>query len=88
MPMEISPAPEVFQCKSIQALEGLPRIKVAADDILVLGEGATKEEALWDHDIKLRQPFCRCPEKSIKLNAEKNDAKKNRGTLHMTSVDI
>ncbi|XP_028839495.1 uncharacterized protein K02A2.6-like isoform X3 [Denticeps clupeoides] len=71
MPMGISPAPEVFQRKLSQALEGLQGIYVIADDILITGEGETWEKANQDHDDKLRALLNRCREKSIKLNVEK-----------------
>lgn len=71
MPMGISPAPEIFQQKLIQALEGLSGIYIIADDILITGEGDTEEMANKDHDEKLRQFLNRCREKNIKLNADK-----------------
>ncbi|KAL1252058.1 hypothetical protein QQF64_019854 [Cirrhinus molitorella] len=71
MPMGISPAPEVFQRKLSQALEGLQGIYVIADDILITGEGETLERANQDHDDKLRALLNRCKVKNIKLNAEK-----------------
>ena len=54
MPMGISPAPEVFQCKLMQALEGLPGIYIIADDVLITREGETWQSASLDHDNKLR----------------------------------
>ncbi|XP_032903440.1 uncharacterized protein LOC116990025 [Amblyraja radiata] len=71
MPMGISPAPEVFQRKLMQALEGLPGVCVIADDVLITGEGATQEEAGKDHDEKVRRFLTRCRERNIKLNADK-----------------
>ncbi|XP_055492867.1 uncharacterized protein K02A2.6-like [Leucoraja erinacea] len=71
MPMGISPAPEVFQRKLMHALEGLPRVCVIADDVLITGEGATQEEAGKDHDEKVRRFLTRCRERNIKLNADK-----------------
>lgn len=52
MPMDIGPAPEVFQCKLNQAQQGLPGIKIASDDILIIREDV-KKEATQDHDTKL-----------------------------------
>ncbi len=69
--MGISPAPEVFQRKLNQALEGLQGIYVIADDILITGEVETLEKANQDHDDKLRALLNRCRENNIKLNAEK-----------------
>ncbi|XP_052396170.1 uncharacterized protein K02A2.6-like [Carassius gibelio] len=77
MPMGISPAPEVFQRKLNQALEGLRGIYVIADDILITGEGETLEQANQDHDNKLRRLLNRCREKNIKLNAEKFQLRKS-----------
>uniref|UniRef100_A0A671XRU6 ribonuclease H n=1 Tax=Sparus aurata TaxID=8175 RepID=A0A671XRU6_SPAAU len=71
MPMGISPAPEVFQRKLMQALEGLPGIHIIADDVLITGEGETMQSASLDHDNKLQQFLRRCRERNIKLNAEK-----------------
>ncbi|KAA8586076.1 hypothetical protein FQN60_007645 [Etheostoma spectabile] len=71
MPMVTSPAPEVFQRKLVQALEGLPRVCVIADDVLIKGEGATQEEAEKDHDEKLRRFLTRCRKRNVKLNADK-----------------
>lgn len=48
MPMGISPAPEVFQRKLTQELEGLPGI--IADDILITGQRDTQEAVDKDHD--------------------------------------
>ncbi|KYO20492.1 hypothetical protein Y1Q_0004224 [Alligator mississippiensis] len=71
MPMGISPTPEVFQWKLNQELEGLPGIKIVADDILVIREGDDKEKVIRDHDAKLQQLLNRCRERNIKLNANK-----------------
>ncbi|XP_028672669.1 uncharacterized protein K02A2.6-like [Erpetoichthys calabaricus] len=71
MPMGISPAPEVFQHRLTQALEGLPGIWIIADDILVCGEGDNNEAAEIDHDIKLRLLLDRCRDRNIKLNFNK-----------------
>ena len=71
MPMGISPAPEVFQRKLMQALEGMPGIYIIAEDVLITGEGETMQSASLDHDNKLQQFLRRCRERNIKLNAEK-----------------
>ncbi|KAL6460946.1 hypothetical protein MHYP_G00309120 [Metynnis hypsauchen] len=76
MPMSISPAPEIFQRKLMQALEGLPGIYIIADDVLITGEGETVENATKDHDEKLRHFLNRCREQNIKLNADKFKLKK------------
>ena len=53
MPFGISPAPECFQRKLDQNLEGLEGIYKVADDILITGRGTSKEEAVKNHDANL-----------------------------------
>ena len=43
-----------------EAMEGLPGVAVVADDILVYGEGESKEEALLNHEDNLRKCLTRC----------------------------
>ena len=43
MPFGISSAPEEFQRRMHEALEGLPGVCVNADDILIYGKGDTIE---------------------------------------------
>lgn len=71
MPFGVSPAPEEFQRRLHNALEGLAGVRAIADDMLVYGEGATIEEATKDHDRRLASLLQRCRERSIKLNKEK-----------------
>ena len=71
MPFGISPAPEEFQRRLEQALEGLEGVKPIFDDILIFGVGETQAKALADHDAKLRALFERCRKKGIKLNKKK-----------------
>ena len=67
MPFRISPAPEEFQRRLEQALEGLEGVKPIFDDIL----RETQAEALADNDAKLRALLELCRKKGIKLNKEK-----------------
>ena len=53
IPFGISPAPECFQRKLDQNLEGLEGIYKVADDILITGRGTSKEEAVKNHDANL-----------------------------------
>ena len=46
MPFGISPAPEEFQCRLNEAIEGLEGVRTIADDIIVFGVGDTKDSAL------------------------------------------
>ena len=57
MPYGISPAPEIFQRKMLEALSGLHGIACIADDILVFGCGDTADEARVDHDRNLIELF-------------------------------
>ena len=53
MPCGISLAPEYFQRKLDQSLEGLNGINKIADDILITGHGASIDEAVKDHVANL-----------------------------------
>ena len=65
MPFGISSAPEVFQKKMHQLIEGLDGIEVVADDFVVVGYGRTVEEANLDHDQRLRTFLERCRERGV-----------------------
>ena len=67
----ISPAPECFQQKLDQCLEGLKGVYKIADDLLIIGQGDTDEEADQDHDQNLKNLLDRCRTKDIKLNKDK-----------------
>ena len=53
MPLEISPASELFQQRLDQNLEGLPVVRRIFDDLLITGKGAILSAASPDHDKKL-----------------------------------
>lgn len=65
MPFGICTAPEVFQKAMHDVLEGLPRVEVVMDDILVWGTNSQ------DHDENLRRVLQRCREVNLKLNFKK-----------------
>ena len=65
MPFGISSAPEVFQRKMHELIEGLTGIEVA------VGYGDTFEEAAQDHDKNLLVFLQRCKERKVHLNLEK-----------------
>ena len=67
----ISPAPEIFQARMHQLLEGLSGVACIADDILVYGCGDTVEEALVDHDSNMIALLNRCRERDLHLNKDK-----------------
>ena len=50
MPFGIAPAPEIFQRRLEQQLEGLSGVSNIHDDILIMGEGETLEMAIDNHD--------------------------------------
>ena len=50
MPFGISSAPEVFQRRMCEVVEGLKGVEIVADDLVVVGFGDTPEEAMRDHN--------------------------------------
>src|SRR5690606_37712788 len=71
LPFGVCSASEVFQYHLATVLEGLTGVLAIADDILVVGCGATKEEALKDHDAHLLELFERARKRNLKFNKEK-----------------
>ena len=78
MPYGISPAPEYFLQKLDQNLQGLPGVFRIADDLLITGQGDTKEDADKDHDANLVHLLQRCGERNIRLNKAKFDFNANK----------
>ena len=71
MPFGISTAPEEFQRRQDQVIEGLEGVQTIADDILVYGKGDTWAEATADHDVKLKALLERFRSRNLKLNKAK-----------------
>lgn len=71
LPFGVKPAPEIFQQKLDQCLEGLDGIYKIADDILITGQGQTLADAMQDHDRNMEHFLTRCSENNIKLNKDK-----------------
>ena len=71
MPFGIATAPEEFQRRQHEVLEGLQGIHNIADDILITGQGETHEEAVQDHDRNLITLLERAREVNLKLNPKK-----------------
>ena len=71
LPFGINSAPEIFQRKMHEVVEGLSGTEVVADDFLIYGCGDTLETAIRDHDVNLRKFLERCRQKNVVLNAEK-----------------
>ena len=53
MPFGISVAPEEFQRRIDENLDGLEVVKAIADDILIWGDGENIEDATASHDKRL-----------------------------------
>ena len=71
MPFGINSAPEVWQQRMHQLIEGLTGIEVIADDFLVCGYGDNMEEALASHDTNLHKFLQRARARGLKLNLDK-----------------
>lgn len=77
LPFGINFAPEVFQRKMHELIEGLSGIEVVGDDFIVVGCGNTVEEANRDHDKNLVMFLERCKEQGVKLNTDKLTLRQN-----------
>ena len=67
----LSNAPEEFQLRIHEALDGLRDVCCIADDILVFGQGDTREAANKNHDENLMALMQRVAERNLKLNPRK-----------------
>jgi hypothetical protein len=70
-PFGISSAPEEYQRRQKEVLEGLLGVDVIADDIICFGSGDTTEEAEIDHDNNMLQLLERARKVNLKLNSTK-----------------
>ena len=73
LPFGISSAPEDFERRLTEALEGLDNVAVVADNILIFGCDDTHKDAEADHDKAMLALLERARQKNLKLN--KNDLK-------------
>ena len=71
MPFGIRSAPEVFQRKMHELIEGMPHVEVVADDFVVVSYRSTPQEAHLDHDKNLTAFLKLCEQRGLKLNADK-----------------
>lgn len=71
LPYGISSAPEEFQLRMHEAIEGLDGVACIADDILVVGQGDTRDEADIAHDRRVIALMHRAKEKNLKFNPSK-----------------
>ena len=68
LPYGVSPAPEEFQHRMQEALDGLEGIANIADDVLCYGLGETPEEAEAEHDRQLISLLDHAKERNLKFN--------------------
>ena len=54
MPFGLCSAPEIFQRRMHELIEGLTGVEVIADDFVVIGQGQNKDIAIRDHDKNLQ----------------------------------
>ena len=89
MPFGISSAPEIWQRKMYEAIEGLQGVEVIADDFLVCGFGDTVDEAVKNHDQNLTAFLQRCRELNLTLNFQKIKLRLSRVPFmgHLLSAD-
>ena len=71
MPFGIRSAPEIFQRRMHELIEGMPHVEVVADDFVIVGYGETLEQATRDHDQNLMGFLQLCQDRGLKLNIEK-----------------
>ena len=71
LPFGVCSAPEVFQKKMHEFIEGLTGIEVIADDFVVVGFGDKLEDAHRSHDHNFFAFLKRCEERGVKLNSDK-----------------
>ena len=57
LPFGISSAPEIFQMRMNEIIEGLEGVEVVADDFLIIGRGQNMEEGIKDHDANMLKFF-------------------------------
>ena len=67
----LNSAPEVWQRRMHEIVEGLPGNEVMFDDFLIIGRGDTLKRAVIDHDQNLIKFLERGGERNFKLKAEK-----------------
>ena len=70
LPFGISSAPEEFQRRQHEVLEGLTGAECVMDDIIVYGCGETMDSAIQDHDRNLTAVLQRAREVGLKLNKD------------------
>ena len=82
LPFGLNAAPEEFQRRTREIIEGLKGVETVADDTVVWGEGDTLEEAVIDHDNNFVAFLERCRERNYKLNKSKLRFKQTSVAYH------
>ena len=69
LPFGICSAPEIFQRKMHQLIEGLSGVEIVADDFVIVGFGDNEVDAHRSHDANLLAFIQRCEQSSVKFTA-------------------
>ena len=77
LPFGINLAPEEFESKLQEKLNGSPGAEVIRDDILVMGYGKNDEEANQNHDENLLRLLNRARKANLRLNSSKMKLRKS-----------
>jgi len=77
LPFGINLAPEEFECKMHEKLDGLLSVAVIRDDILVMGHGENEEEANQNHDENLVRLLEQARKANLRLNSNKMNLRKS-----------
>ena len=73
MPFGINSAPEVWQRRMREHIEGLKGVEVIADDFVIVGYSNTPGEWQSDHDQNVRAFLNRCHERNLKLKLRQQE---------------
>lgn len=77
MPFGLTSAPEEYQQRQHEILEGLNGVHDVADDVLITGSGENMEAASKDHEKNLREFFERARKVNLKINPAKMKLRMN-----------
>ncbi len=67
----IAPATEEYQRRQHKVIEGLPGTYNITDDMLIVGQGDTVEEASRDHDSNMLALLRKCNKTNLKPNPKR-----------------
>lgn len=71
VPFGVKTAPEPFKKLQHEVIEGLEGVECICDDILVYGCGETFDEAMCEHNQKLKKLLLFAQQRNVKLNKSK-----------------